>query len=265
MILKIIRFLNHALTLMVSFVLICTGAYACYALWDNHQVYQAAEDVRADMLRLKPSAEGEGGPSFEELLKINPDVCAWITMDNTRIDYPVLQGEDNMAYINTDVYGDFALAGSIFLDSRCDREFDQAYSLLYGHHMENGSMFGDLDLYKEEKFFRENRTGTLLLPAKVMSLQTMACLLAEASDDKVFETDQWQEDIPGFLDYVRENALYCEEELLDAVEEQERAAVAGGEQESSRILVLSTCSSEFTNARTILITLMQEEGPGRGK
>ena len=67
--------------------------------------------------------------SFEELLAINPDVCAWVSLDNTKVDYPVLQGANNMIYLNQDVYGDFALAGSIFLDSRNDRTFSDRYSL----------------------------------------------------------------------------------------------------------------------------------------
>ena len=67
--------------------------------------------------------------SFEELLGINPDVCAWVTLDNTAIDYPVVQGEDNFTYVNTDVYGDFSLAGSIFLDVNCDKNFTDPYSL----------------------------------------------------------------------------------------------------------------------------------------
>ena len=86
------------------------GIYAVYALWDNHQIYSAAQNVQEDMLKLKPTAE-ENGPSFEELMAVNSDVCAWITLDNTGIDYPVLQGENNLSYINTDV--SFTISASV--------------------------------------------------------------------------------------------------------------------------------------------------------
>lgn len=257
MILRIIRFINNILTAVAAIILAVAGMYACYALWDNHQIYQAAENVQADMLRLKPeAADGEEGPSFEEIAKINSDVCAWITMDGTRIDYPVLLGETNLTYINTDVYGNFSLAGSIFMDSRCDRNFEDAYTLLYGHHMENGSMFGDLDLYKEQQFFQENRIGVLLLPSRVVPLRTLACLLAEASEDEVFETEQWTEDISGFVEYVREHAMFCDEEMAAAIERRISNEAEGSGRTGEQILVLSTCSSEFTNARTILICVM---------
>lgn len=115
---------NSLVTAIVALFLILAAAYSGYALWDNAQVYGAVDDIQSQLLKLKPDPEQkDGGTSFEELRKINPDVCGWITLDHTKIDYPILQGEDNLTYINTDVYGDFALSGSIFLDSGCDRNF----------------------------------------------------------------------------------------------------------------------------------------------
>lgn len=257
--LRMIKALNSILTGLIFLVMACMGVYACYALWDNHQIYQAAEDVQSDMLRLKPDESDENGPSFEELLKLNPDVCAWITMDGTRIDYPVLRGETNLTYINKDVYGNFSLAGSIFLDSRCDREFAGMYSLLYGHHMENGSMFGDLDLYKEERFFTENRTGTLLIPSRAIELETLACMEVAAADEEIFETEKWQEDLTGMLQYIRENALVYDEAAVAGMEESMPDYTGGKTDRCPRMLVLSTCSGEFTNARTVLIAAMREE------
>ena len=90
-------------------------------------------------------------------------MCAWLTVDGTKIDYPVVQGETNLEYINQDIYGEFALSGSIFLDSRNDRKFIDSYSLLYGHHMDNGAMFGDVMNYKEKEYFESHKTGTLYL------------------------------------------------------------------------------------------------------
>ena len=165
---------NSLVTAIVALFLILAAAYSGYALWDNAQVYGAVDDIQSQLLKLKPDPEQkDGGASFEELRKINPDVCGWITLDHTKIDYPILQGEDNLTYINTDVYGDFALSGSIFLDSGCDRNFQGKYSLLYGHHMAEHKMFGDLDLYRKKKFFDKNTTGTLILPDRSTSWKSL--------------------------------------------------------------------------------------------
>ena len=245
------------MNLVVILSLSVAGIYAAYALWDNSRVYTAANDVQADMVKIKPVVEEEGGASFEELLAINPDVCAWVTVDNTNIDLPVLQGSTNLTYINRDVYGNFALAGSIFLDTRNERDFSDAYSLLYGHHMENGGMFGDLDLYKDPTFFDENTTGMLILPCNAYNLEIFACLLIDAGEDAIFDPEQWQTDIDGLLSYAKDNSLHLREETINKLEQMDKP----------QVLSLSTCSTEFTDARTIILAVMepyqaadQEEG-----
>lgn len=245
------RVANSLLNLFILLSLALAGIYAVYALWDNQRIYSAADDVRADMIKLKPVIEEEGGASFEELLAVNPDVCAWVTLDNTKIDYPVLQGETNITYINRDVYGNFALAGSIFLDSRNDKTFADSYSLLYGHHMENSGMFGDLDLYKDETFFEENTTGTLILSDRAYDLEIFACLVTEASDKKIFEPEQWRTDINGLIAYAETDALHLHEETIDRIKKMEQP----------RILALSTCATEFTDARTVLLAVMKPHVP----
>lgn len=140
------------------------------------QVYASVDDIQSQLLKYKPTPGEDNGPTFEELRAINPDVCAWITLGGTKIDYPVLQGEDNLTYINKDVYGNFALAGSIFLDSNCDRSFQKKYSLLYGHHMAEHKMFGDLDLYESRNFLIRTRQELLSCPTVLINLKFLHAL-----------------------------------------------------------------------------------------
>jgi sortase B len=240
---RALRLINSIVSLVLGIILFLFGAYAVYALWDNNQVYQAAEDVQLKLKKLKPSVDGESGPTFEELLKVNPDVCAWITMDGTKIDYPVLQGENNLTYINKDVYGNFALAGSVFLDCRNRKDFSDPYVLLYGHHMSESHMFGDLDLYETESFFRKNTTGTLLLPGKVYDLQVLAFVKVTASEEEIFNLDIFRSDSLGVARFVQQKAKLKNEEL-NTITEQDQ------------LLALSTCSSDFTDARVIVLTKM---------
>lgn len=234
---------NSLVTMIVVLFLVICGLYSGYSLWDNYQVYAEVDDIKNDLLKIKPDADD---PSFEELLAINSDVCGWITLDNTEIDYPILQGEDNLSYINTDVYGDFALSGSIFLDSSCDRNFNGMYSLLYGHHMANHKMFGDLDLYRDIDFFNENGTGTLILTDRSYSLNVLAVMQVNASESNIFSTLQWQSDTSGLREFVRNNNEHFKDEV-----------VADIETNNYQILAMSTCSSDFTDARTVVIAEMK--------
>lgn len=244
----VLRTADFIVSAIVVLCLLVAGAYSAYALWDNSRVYAAVDDVQAGLIQFKPTADADNGASFEELLAINGDVKAWLTLDNTAIDYPVVQGETNFSYINTDVYGNFSLAGSIFLDSSCDGTFQESYSLLYGHHMDESKMFGDLDLYKDEEFFNENTTGTLILPDRTYHLEIFACLLVPASEDAVFEPSQWQNNLSGLLAFAQgEDTLHLNQDTLTQLEAQG---------EDAQVLALSTCSTEFTDARTILLAWM---------
>lgn len=243
----ILKCCQLAVDLTVTLALLLCGSFGAYALWDNEQVLTSASDVQAELLRWKPAAaaEEEASPdnseSFAQLRKINPDVCGWITMDGTGIDFPVLQGENNMSYISRDVFGNFSLAGSIFLDSRNDPAFEESYALLYGHHMADGNMFGDLDKYKEEPFFTANSSGQLILPEKVYRLEIAACLVVLASEKRIFDPELVRRDPEGWFAFVRETALWLREEML----------------EEGQYLALSTCSTEFTDARTVVLARME--------
>ena len=215
------RAADFLVSTVVVLFLVVAGAYSAYALWDNSQVYAAADNVQAELLQFKPKAGADNGASFEELLGINPDVCAWVTLDNTAIDYPVVQGEDNFTYVNTDVYGDFSLAES--------------------------KMFGDLDLYKDAEFFAENTTGELILPDRTYDLKTFACLLVPSSESAIFQPQRWDSDLQGLYTFAQENALNLNTETLAAMK-------AAGD--DAQVLALSTCSTEFTDARTILLAWM---------
>lgn len=243
---KILNILNSMLSILLCICLLVSGAYAAFALWDNSQVYAAVQNVQEDMLQLKPQKTEEEGPSFEELLKINTDVCSWLTLDETGIDYPVLQGDHSTVYINTDVYGEFSLSGSIFMDSRNSPDFSDSYNLLYGHHMDGGYMFGDLDRFKNADDFEKLGKGTLLLPDRSYDLEVFAVLTVRASDPMIFEPDRWKEDLTELLDFLQEHQMFVKESVLAAVKNAE----------NPQLLVMTTCSSEFTDARTVVVADM---------
>lgn len=238
---SVLKLLNRLVSLAVAVMLCVAGAYSIYALWDNGQVYARAENVMSDMLEFKPEISEDNGEtvvSFADLAAINSDVCAWVTLDNTKINYPVLQGDTNLTYINTDIYGEFSVSGSIYLDSRNSSDFSDTYSLLYGHHMEGGIMFGDLDKFKDEDFFAENGTGMLITPDGVYSLRVFAVNVVASSDSVLFDATLQKKDTEILLKYAEKKALLFEKEAAE---------------KAVKILAFSTCSSEFTDARTVVL------------
>ncbi len=242
----ILKCCQLAVDLTVTAALLLCGSFGLYGLWDNQQVLISAEDVQEELLRWKPVAAAEAetpdnSEQFAQLRMINPEVRGWITMEGTGIDFPVLQGQNNMCYINRDFFGNFSLAGSIFLDSRDDPEFEEGYALIYGHHMADGNMFGDLDKYKDEAFFRENLGGRLILPDKEYRLEVVACLVVPASEKMVFDPEYVRKHPEDWKSFVLQNSALLREEGLTG----------------QQYLALTTCSSEFTDARTVVLTRME--------
>jgi sortase B len=226
---------------VIALLLIVAVLYGGFGLWDTWQIYQDA-GVDSDLLQYKPTAtDGDTpNPSLSELQKINEDVCAWLTVDGTNIDYPVVQGQSNLTYLNQAVDKTFSLSGSIFLDTRNDRNFTDFYSLIYGHHMAGNVMFGEIPNFLEADYFESHATGTLFTPEHTYAITWFACVETTAYDSKLFVPDGYtdQESKEGLLEYIQETAKQYRDIGVTA---------------SDRIVALSTCQDATTNGRVLLV------------
>ena len=95
---------------------------------------------------------------LEELKKQNNDIIGWIEIENTIINYPVLQCEDNNFYMTHNYKKEYSAEGSIFLDKDYNWELPSSNLLLYGHNNKNKTMFAELLNYKEESYYKEHPT-----------------------------------------------------------------------------------------------------------
>ena len=198
-----------------------------YSLLDNYLQYQGAHD--SSMLVYKP----ELNDVIDEERLISENQIGWITITDTDIDFPILQGEDNYEYLNKDPYGEFKLSGSIFLDYRNDPEFNDAYSIIYGHHMEHNAMFGSLDQYQEQSFFDTHRTGQITTKNAVFDLKIFAVCTVDDSDQTVFNP-----------------VSKTEETMKSAL--KERALIYAEPDPEGQIVALATCSATEDKERLIV-------------
>lgn len=243
---KLIRAADRLLDRLLCIVLILALLYGGYALWDNYMIYRST-DYSGEISKFKPDPSN---PTLSELQAVNPDVCAWLTLDDTHVDYPVLHGSDNSRYLNTDLYGRYSLGGSIFLDYRNKADFSDSYSLLYGHHMDGGAMFGDIVNFEDETYFSQHRTGTLIITGKVFKLEIYAVLHEDAYKSPMFEMAEDKKTYSQRLEYIRKAALQYREIGVTA---------------RDQVLAMSTCASATTNGRTVLVAMMTAENNAGGQ
>jgi sortase B len=231
--------------IVIAICLSVVFLYGAFGLWDTWQIYNSA-GLDDDLLKYKPQLSADGtNPSLVDLQKINPDVCAWLTVDGTNIDYPVVQGESNLEYVNKDIYGEFSLTGSVFLDCRNHRDFSDFYSLLYAHHMEGNVMFGELPNFLEEDYFKEHTSGTLYLPECTYTIEWFSCIDGNAYTEEVF----------GF---TQADSKKYQEQILDYLKSSSTQYRDIGVTTSDKIIGLATCSGTATDGRVILFGLMSK-------
>lgn len=206
-----------------------------YGLYDAWYVYNKASDD--SYLKYKPTAEGVPSDS-----PITEDMVAWLAVEDTNIDYPVMQGENNSVYLNTNPYGEYSLSGSIFLDSRNAPDFTDDYSILYGHHMEYGKMFGSLDAFLDKEYLEKHNRGKLLVgrdEIKEYDLGIFASMQVDAYGDKTLDPMSYEEAMK--------------------IIEQDASALNSSVPKGERIVVLSTCAEPLTDKRLLVFCYIYDK------
>ncbi|MBR6107546.1 MAG: class B sortase [Oscillospiraceae bacterium] len=225
--LKFWKQLNILYERLLLIVLCLIFGIVLWCMYDNWYVYSYTLDDR--VRKYKP---GTSGAVASEDSPILDDMAAWITIDGTNIDYPVMQGTDNVRYLNTNPFGEYALSGSIYLDCRSSKDFSDPYSLVYGHHMEYGKMFGALDDFLNPSYLAHHKTGTLIIgknAAATYPLEVFAAMCVSSDNNLVFNPEQ-----NGIREYIAEQTGY--------------PVQTRGE----NIIALSTCAEGGSSARIIV-------------
>jgi sortase B len=235
---KVVRSLRSALNYALVAVLCLPLVMGCYALWDSHVISE-----HAGVEQWQPYKPTEPEPlSFWELQRINPEVRAWLSVYGTNIDYPVCQPtlEDEEKYLTTNAKGEYNLGGALFIGVANDADFSDFSTIVYGHHMENKAMFGGISDFADQSYFDEHRYGNLFVNDRNYGLEFFCYLNADAYD----------RDIYRFI-FVGEGEREGYISLLHDRAQCWRDGVVVGE--GDRIVMLSTCSEGYTNAREILV------------
>ena len=222
---------------VLSLLALCFAALLAYSGW---RVWSISEDYRNEarmhgaVLEFKPRPEQTINQSVIDLQAKYPDVAGWLTVPGTKIDYPFVWYEDNDYYLRRDLNGGYALAGTLFMDFRCEKDFSSPNTIIYGHHMKNGSMFGTIKSFADKAFFDENARGTIFLPGETVTLEFFAYIVTRHTDSEIYSVNPTE----AYLDHVKKNAR----QYRDI-----------GITESDRLVTLSTCAYEFNNARMVLL------------
>jgi sortase B len=196
-----------------------------------------------DLLKFTYESQTIRYQDFDQLAMTNPDVCAWIRMEGTGIDNPVVQGKDNFEYLDKGFDGKFYAGGTLFLDYRNRKDLSDPYNIIHGHYMEGGAMFGDLGEYMHKSFFDAHKTGKLLTPRWDYDLTVIGVAKIDAYDDRIYYPHY-----PGGMGIPLGK-------LSDQAVNKRELRMG-----KDRLLALSTCSGAMDNDRIVVFCRMHKTG-----
>lgn len=243
-------------------VLIGLFCFSGWKLWQMHSEYTAASES-AEALEAyivipektpeetEPDEENEtSGPAdttvwpevdFEGLMELNSDVVGWIYLEDTVINYPIVQGKDNNQYLRRLMDGSYNTSGTLFLDCDSEPDFSGQNSVIYGHNMRNKTMFGILGNYKEQEYYDAHPEALLLTPQGNYRLRFFSGYVADLGDP-AWDLSFTQEDYALWLEEIAGRSCFASDVVPEVTD---------------RVVTLSTCSKEFEDARFVLHGILE--------
>ncbi len=186
-----------------------------------------------------------GEVDFSKLMDVNEDIKAWIYSEGTTINYPVVQGPDNDYYLYRMFNGEYNGAGSIFIDYRNDDPFNEFNTVLHGHRMKDGTMFKSLIEYRDMDFYNQHKVMQITTPDTYYDLQIFAVVTIPADSDLYrFE----------FLDDD------AKRNYINKIQEINEIKTNVSVTEQDRIVMMSTCTFEFDDARLCVYGKLAKTG-----
>ena len=164
----------------------------------------------------------------------NSNVIAIISIDDTTIHYPIVQWRDNKYYLARNERNEYSVAGSIFLDYRNSKDFDDNYNIIYGHRMSAGQMFSDIAKFEEGEFFDVHKKATILRADEEIDTEIIA-FLRVGVNSSLYRLESRRLRLDNLQDIKSEAIQYRENN------------------EVGRIFVLSTCNKKSKSLRDVLV------------
>lgn len=247
---------------MLCAVLLCVFVFSAFKIITTLRGYKIAEEnYNALSQQFVTTAETTPKPSdapdeeeepvevspisvdFASLQAQNPEAAGWIYCPNTVINYPIAHTEDNFTYLNHLLSGEQNANGTIFIDCQNAKDFSDKNTLIYGHNMNDGSMFASLRNYRDAAYYPEHPCLYISTPDKNFRLDLFAGLVTEPDS------------------YVYARQFDEEEQFLAYIESAKAESTFQSDVEvgiEDQICVLSTCTYEFNDARYVVIGKLVE-------
>lgn len=206
---------------------------------------RSAEKTRSEAYNPKPISSAvipENPIDFKALKSNNPDIYAWIKIDNTNVDYPIVQSyyEDDSFYLYHNIEKNYDINGSIYTEKHNSTDFTDPNTVIYGHDMLDGSMFQSLHNFSDKTFFDENEFIFIYTEKHILKYRIFA---AYKSDNRHILNSYDFSDEKVFAEYLK--TAQNPKSLMVNTRKVDLST-------SDRIITLSTCIGNEKNYRYLV-------------
>ena len=242
-----VRIRNGALnviTVCLIGIILVSGYKIGKTMWDYQVAKSAYTNISEKTAKVDPK-QFTGVVDWKALKKVNPDVQGWLYQKGTVINYPVVQGTDNDTYLHTRFDKQWSGGGTLFVDYRMEKDFRGFNSIIYGHHMKDGSMFRSIRGYtKEEGYYDKHKTLELATPHGNYHLVVFSAFITKATDEDTYKMTYDEAEKQAYIDRAWEQSeLPITKDSVDVTK-------------SDRLVTLSTCAYDYEEARYIVMCKM---------
>lgn len=175
---------------------------------------------------------------FSELQRYYPDVNGWLYCDGTNINYPLVQTDNNQYYMYRLPSGEESAGGSLFVDCTNAWDFSDSNTVIYGHDMKNGTMFGYLHNFDQQSYYENHPIFYLLTPSRNYRMDIF-CTAVVPSDSWIYQKQMDEDQLDKWIQKAEQTSLI--------------QPLSAAHREAEHFLTLSTCSYEYGNARFVVI------------
>ena len=180
---------------------------------------------------------------YQTLYNKNKSLIGWLKIDDTNIDYPVMQTSNNEYYLDHNFNQEYDKNGSLFLDADCDVVHRNTNLIIYGHHMKSGKMFGNLNKYSSESYYKDH---SLIQFDTIYEKGTYEIMYVFRS--RIYNEDEVVFKYYQFLDATSEKEFESDMQEMAALSDTGVTASYGDE-----LLTLSTCDNSEEDGRFVVV------------
>lgn len=230
------------IVLLISIVLISS-----YILFKNCKEEYKQEKIFEELNNVATEENDTTGNNIdiniENLFKINNDIVGWLKIENTNISYPVMQTKDRPNYyIDKNFYKEYSFMGTPYIDKNCNIT-NSNNIIIYGHHIKGDKMFGELENYKSEDYYKNHKFIKFYTQNNVIEYEIISVFKTTVYDNVGFKYYQFynmesKEEFDTFISKCKELSFYNIEETAKY---------------EDKLITLSTCEYSKPNGRLVVI------------